>query len=320
VAVVIFGSVALDVIEIGGRVYRNVLGGSGTFAALAASLFTKPVYLVWGVGDDFPKEYLKVFEGRVDTTYLKRREGIKTFRWHTRYDEQDESRRETLYLTDELKMGYEVEFGGDAAEGDWLLLATSVPDLQKEALSLWRGGRVVCDTIETWIRKKRQALEDVIRHCWGVCVNEEEARLLVGGNGAEAALGLCERYGLSSAVVKLGRYGAVGWVDGEWAVAAGYPLKQVVDPTGAGDVLAGAVVGYMDGVGRADADALRVGLLFGVAAASFCCEVVGGVEFADVGVEDIKKRVSALATFAGCEHLSRIRRLNYGEEENVPRG
>jgi len=320
VAVVVFGSVALDVIEIGGRVYRDVLGGSGTFAALAASLFTKPVYLVWGVGEDFPKEYLRIFEGRVDTTYLKRREDIKTFRWHARYDEQDESRRQTVYLADELRMGYEVEYGGEAAEADWLLLATSVPDLQKKALSLWRGGKVVCDTIETWIRKKRQALEDVIRRCWGVCINEEEARLLVGGNGAGAAFGLCERYGLSSAVVKLGRYGAVGWVDGEWAVAAGYPLKRVVDPTGAGDVLAGAVVGYMDGVGRADADALRVGLLFGVAAASFCCEVVGGVEFADVGMEDIKKRVLASATFAACKHLDRLARLNYREGENVPRG
>ena len=318
-AVAVFGSVALDVIEIGGRVYRDVLGGSGTFAALAASLFTKPVYLVWGVGEDLPREYLEVFDGRVDTTHLKRCKGIRTFRWHARYDEQDESRRQTLYLADELKMGYKVEYGGEAAEADWLLLATSVPDLQRDALSLWRGGRVVCDTIETWIRKKRQTLEDVIRRCWGVCINEEEARLLVGVGGAASAFELCGRYGLSSAVVKLGRYGAVGWIDGEWAVAPGYPLRQPVDPTGAGDVLAGALVGYMDSVGRVDADSLRIGLLLGVAAASLCCEVVGAVEFAKISVEDIEKRLRRLAAFTACEHLSRLARLKYREDKNVAR-
>ena len=316
--VTVFGSVALDRIEIGDWVYEEVLGGSGVYAALAASLFVRPVHLVWGVGEDFPREYLELLADRIDVSCLRVDGAIETFRWHGRYSREDESERETVWLTDELSMGYEVWMNEEARGAEWLVLATSVPELQKEALSLWRGGRVVADTIDTWIKRKRSLVEEVFRGCWGVCVNEHEARLLTGLSWASAARRMRKGYGVSMAVVKAGRYGAAADVHGRWVVAPGFPLEKVVDPTGAGDVLLGALVGYLAGCGGCDGVAVREGLLCGVAAASFCCESVGAVEFASIKRQDVLRRVAEILSFIGAQQSDRLRRLNYREEKNGP--
>jgi sugar/nucleoside kinase (ribokinase family) len=57
-SVVIAGSVALDNVKTPQDEQKNLLGGSASYAALAASVFVKPVHLVGIIGHDFPPQHL----------------------------------------------------------------------------------------------------------------------------------------------------------------------------------------------------------------------------------------------------------------------
>ena len=92
--VVVVGSVALDTLELGGKVYPDVLGGSASFFSIAAAHFAR-VGLVAVVGDDFPAEHEAYLgERKIDLAGLVRTKG-KTFRWRGRYS-SDLASRETL--------------------------------------------------------------------------------------------------------------------------------------------------------------------------------------------------------------------------------
>jgi len=68
-------------------------------------------------------------------------------------------------------------------------------------------------------------------------------------------------------VVKLGEYGAACATHaGEYFVAPGYPLENVVDPTGAGDAFAGALAAALD-----RGEALRRALACAAAAGALAC-------------------------------------------------
>ncbi len=69
---VVVGSVALDSVEANGTVHDDVLGGSASFFATAASYFA-PVKLVAVVGEDLPEQHLSFLAARgVDLAGLER--------------------------------------------------------------------------------------------------------------------------------------------------------------------------------------------------------------------------------------------------------
>ena len=82
--VVIIGTVALDSIETPFGKIENTLGGSATYASLAASYFSKPGILSI-VGKDFPKHHISFLNKRgIDTKGIVI--GEKTFRWKGYYE------------------------------------------------------------------------------------------------------------------------------------------------------------------------------------------------------------------------------------------
>src|SRR5918996_5464714 len=86
-SLLVVGSVALDSVETPFGREQEVLGGSATYFATAASFFA-PVRLVGVVGEDFPDEHLRFLRARgVDLTGLVRKPG-RTFRWKGRYTHQ----------------------------------------------------------------------------------------------------------------------------------------------------------------------------------------------------------------------------------------
>src|SRR5687768_12215777 len=83
-SLVIVGSIALDHVKTPIEEHSQLLGGSASFASIAASYYT-PVQLVAIVGTDFPKHYMEEFQNRkIDLTGLQIAEG-KTFRWSGEY-------------------------------------------------------------------------------------------------------------------------------------------------------------------------------------------------------------------------------------------
>ena len=59
-SLLIVGSTALDSIKTPTRENPRLLGGSASYASVAASFFT-PVNLVGVVGEDFPPKYIQLY-------------------------------------------------------------------------------------------------------------------------------------------------------------------------------------------------------------------------------------------------------------------
>ena len=81
---VIIGTVALDSLETPFGKVKDVLGGSATYASIAASFFSKTGILSI-IGKDFPDKHIKFLNDKGINT-----EGIifgdKTFKWQGSYE------------------------------------------------------------------------------------------------------------------------------------------------------------------------------------------------------------------------------------------
>jgi hypothetical protein len=93
-SLLITGSIALDSVKTPIEEHHDLLGGSASYASIAASFFT-PVNLVGIVGTDFPKPYLDLYRKHgVNLDGLQVVDG-QTFRWSGEY-EWDLNKRKTL--------------------------------------------------------------------------------------------------------------------------------------------------------------------------------------------------------------------------------
>src|ERR1700737_1017857 len=93
-SVLIVGSIALDNSKTKLEEHEELMGGSASYASVAASLLTR-VNLVGIVGTDFPKEHIELLQSRgINIEGLQIADG-KTFRWSGEY-EWDMNQRKTL--------------------------------------------------------------------------------------------------------------------------------------------------------------------------------------------------------------------------------
>ena len=274
-SLLVAGWVAIDEIETPFERREGSLGGSATCAALAASLFTE-VRLLAAVGEDFSETMFRALERPgIDLAGLEVIEGGRTSRWGGRYH-YDMNSRDTLYTVlgvnerwePRLPPGWEASSGLFAAAGD--------PLLQQRLMAMVPGARVkMVDTIKFFIDGARGELMKAIRAADFVSINESEARELAGMPSIARAGRALLNVGSKAVIVKLGEYGAA-YISGEdYFVAPGYPLEEVVDPTGAGDAFAGGFMGYLDSVGVIDQQAIRRAIVYGSTVASFCVEGFG---------------------------------------------
>src|SRR5580700_6905234 len=91
-SVLIVGSTALDSITTPAAHHPRLLGGSASYAAIAASFFA-PVRMVGVVGEDFPKPYLRLYrKHHIDLEGLQIAPG-KTFHWAGEYQVNMNNRR-----------------------------------------------------------------------------------------------------------------------------------------------------------------------------------------------------------------------------------
>jgi len=120
-------------------------------------------------------------------------------------------------------------------------------------------------------------------------VNDEEAREISGIHNIRKAAADVRKRGPKSVIVKRGEHGALLFDDAGMFFAPGFPLEEVIDPTGAGDSFAGGLVGHiateLEKSDRLGPVGLRRAMLFGTATASYCVEAVGtkGVAAIDAG-------------------------------------
>src|SRR5215212_10289768 len=269
-SLLVTGSIGIDTVETPFGKHDEVIGGSAVYFAYAASFFT-PVRLVGVVGEDCPKQFFNVFEGReIDTGGLETRKGSKTFRWHGSYV-KDMNEAVTVEVDLNVLAERAPKIPESFLDSKYVFLANTHPVLQQQMLATLAGPRlVVADTMNLWIQTQRDELCKLLSQIHGLVLNDGESRLLTGKkNLIEAArdvLGMGPRF----VVIKKGEHGCMLCTQSDTFVLPAFPAEKVIDPTGAGDSFAGGMMGYLATQGGSISPAtIKRALAFGTVVASF---------------------------------------------------
>ncbi len=291
-SLVVVGSIALDSVFTPFGETADALGGSAVYFSVAGSLL-HPVRVVGVVGRDYPMAELERLTDRgIDWSGVECAEG-ESFRWKGKYS-YDLQSRETL----ETRLGVFADFRPKLPDGfraaDYLFLGNIDPELQLDVLAqVNRPKLVVCDTMNYWIQRKRDALLELLRRVDVLMVNDSEARELSGDwNIHRAGRWILER-GPGRVVIKQGEHGALLLEPGRTFYAPAYPLEEVFDPTGAGDAFAGGFMGYLARSGSVAQDNLRRAMVYGAAMGSYAVASFGIRGFEGVTLGDVERRVRA---------------------------
>jgi sugar/nucleoside kinase (ribokinase family) len=289
-SILVVGSVALDSVETAkGRVER-ALGGSSVYLSLSAVNFA-PVSVVGVVGEDFPGEHRRLLEKRgVDISGLKTLPG-KTFHWQGSYTRDF---RSAITKKTELNVfeKFRPELSDAECRADILFLANIDPELQLNVLSQMRRPRLVaCDTMNFWIERKRPQLLKLLKKVDFIFVNEDEARQLTGEHSLILAGQNMLRLGPRAVLIKKGDYGASLFACGKMAGLCAYPVRDVVDTTGAGDTFGGGFMGYIANSRRPhDFEELKKAMAWGTVMSSFKVEAFSVKRLASLKRPEIMRR------------------------------
>ena len=295
-SMLIVGTVATDDIVTPFAAVEGVLGGSAVYAATAGSLYV-PVQIVGVIGVDFPDEYMAFLKQRqFDLAGLEVQEG-KTFHWAGKYH-FDMNTRDTLATHLNVLATFNPTLPAAYRETPYVFLANVDPLIQLHALDQMDDPALtILDTMNYWIETQRDDLTAVIRRSDLVMINDEELRQYTGEHSLLRAAREMLALGPRALIVKKGEHGAALVTKDGYYYAPGYPLEDVVDPTGAGDSFAGGFLGYIASQGQVSERQLHRALIHGSVVASFTVEDFSVNRLKDVTPADIKRRYREFASF-----------------------
>ncbi|MBJ7393041.1 MAG: hypothetical protein JHC85_15850, partial [Chthoniobacterales bacterium] len=176
-SVLIVGSIALDDVKTPVEERFDLLGGSASYASVAAGYFS-PVNLVAIVGDDFPADHWNFLQERgINLEGVQRAPG-KTFRWSGEYM-WDMNTRETRSVALNVFETFAPKLPDHFKSSDFVLLANIAPDLQLQVLDQMDKPKfVIADTMDLWINIAQPALLDLLKRVDMLILNDSEAREL----------------------------------------------------------------------------------------------------------------------------------------------
>ena len=286
---VVFGSVAIDTIRTPKKTLSNVLGGAATFAAIAASNFID-TGLIAVVGEDFKREYHKILAKHLNLDGFVLQDG-KTFHYDGKYDKT---------LTNRMTLKTDLNVLGDFKptvpdtykDAKFVYLANNDPDQNIKIIKEFNDVKFsMCDTIDFWISTKRRSVIKMIKLVDAVVINDEEAKLLTKENNLIKCAKKLQEWGAKYVIIKKGEHGSLMFYDDVIFPTAGFSLKDVLDPTGAGDSFAGAMIGYLASKGRTRLADIKRGVVYGNVMGSFAVERYGIDGLLNTKPRDIQKRI-----------------------------
>jgi sugar/nucleoside kinase (ribokinase family) len=229
----------------------QVLGGSVNYFSLAASLFT-PLKIVAVVGEDFPTDHLDFLSKKnIDISGVQVVKG-KTFHWVGEYN-TNMNEATTLATALNVFEHFDPKLPTTHVDCPVVFLANIDPVLQQNVLDQMKTQQFVAmDSMNFWITGKPEELKKTLKSVDLLCINEKEAFLLSEENSLEKAAKKIQSLGPSTVIIKRGEYGSAVFTPNGIFLAPAFLVDEVIDPTGAGDSFAGAVVGYLaqNGVNR----------------------------------------------------------------------
>ena len=245
------------------------LGGSAVYFALAAARFAR-VHVNGIVGADSAAAFTDVLRAAaiVDDGVVVSDQ--PTFRWHARHDFERWIAVDTI--SDEgCDPGWRPQLPAAAARAEVLFLASMRPALQLEVLAQSGARLVGADSMTDYTGPERAAVHDVVRACDVLFLNRTELASLTGApvtTWRQEAIAMCGVGRLRAVVVKGGPDGAACVTADGVISRPAVRVSTVVDPTGAGDALAGGFLGACAAAQRDDVDFFTTALDHGLRCAA----------------------------------------------------
>lgn len=289
----VFGSVALDTTRTPFQTKERILGGAATYASLSGSFFV-PISLIGIVGYDFPQNYQILLENKMNIKGLMKHPEKKTFFYDSSFD-YDLSHRVTNKTELNVIENYEPLVPLDYVDSKFVYLANNDPDQNIKILKNFNHpDLVVCDTIEYWIREKKNSVISMMEKTTGVIINDQEARLLCNLSNLIKCGKLILSWGPSFVIIKKGEHGVLLFYNDDVFPIPGFPIENVVDPTGAGDSFAGGFIGYLISKHQKNffdnLDLVKESIMFGSIMGTFAIEDFGINKLVNIDVNDILYR------------------------------
>ncbi|MCL6274134.1 PfkB family carbohydrate kinase [Muricauda sp. 2012CJ35-5] len=289
----IVGSVAFDDIETPFGKSDKILGGAGTFIGLAASQFNLESAVVSVVGDDFPQEYLDLFtERNIDISGIEVVQGGKTFYWKGKYH-NDLNSRDTLVTELNTMADFNPIVPNNFKDADVVMLGNLHPNIQLGVIDQMeqRPKLIIADTMNYWMNHTLDELMEMISKIDVITINDEEARQLTNEYSLVKAAAKIHEMGPKYVVIKKGEHGALLFHNEHVFFAPALPLKEVFDPTGAGDTFAGGFAGHLTEAQNISFESLKNAIIHGSNLASFCVERFGTERMLNLKKEEVRARL-----------------------------
>jgi len=285
----VFGSTALDTIRTPNKILKDVLGGAATFASISASYFTKPG-LIAVIGNDFPKKYHNILSKYLDLKGLTQLDG-KTFRYDGKYD-KTLSTRKTLKTELNVLADFKPTVPDSYRKSKFVYLANNDPDQNSSIIKEFDNVKFsMCDTIEFWIQTKRNSVIKMIKSVDAVVINDEEAKLLTKEHNLIKSAKKMMEWGSQYVIIKKGEHGSLFFFEDIIFPSVGFSLENVVDPTGAGDSFAGAMIGYLSKMNNTNLSTIKKSIVYGNVLGSFAVERYGLDGLLKIKKSDITERI-----------------------------
>lgn len=209
---------------------QKIRGGAAYFVAKGASTVSNQIGIVTRVGKDFDLNSIK--RSGIDARGIKVIPTGKSFNWHSKYDKDNER----VMSRGQLNVGSGLspkDIPKDYVNAKHIHIATMPPELQIKIIEYLRKrgckARISIDTVEQIIRRSPKKVREAISKANIVFLNEREFELLKQHLP----------FGSQMVVRKLGSRGAELHHRGKKVRSRAPKIKVVIDPTGAGDILAG---------------------------------------------------------------------------------
>ncbi len=287
------GTMAFDAIETPFGKVNQIVGGSGTYVAYAASNFISDIKQISIVGFDFPEEEMAELRKRgVDLEGVEIVPDKKSFFWSGKYH-LDMNNRDTLVTDLNVLADFNPVVPDSYQGAEFLMLGNLAPNIQLSIINQLkvRPKLIVMDTMNFWMDIAMSDLEAVLKKVDVLMINDAEARQLSGQFSLVKAAKTILEMGPKFLVIKKGEHGALLFHGDHVFFAPALPLEEVFDPTGAGDTFAGGFIGYLAKTKDISFENMKTAIIVGSALASFCVEKFGPNRMKEITKADIDQRL-----------------------------
>ncbi len=291
------GTIALDNIKTAAGERKDMLGGSVSHFAMSARLFTK-VHLAGVIGKDFPAHHISFFKKKgIDVNSVIESEG-NSFRWTGEYKKGDFNTAITIATELGALSNYVPQIHVSQRDIPNVFLANIDPDIQSHFLTLLKKPKFIgLDSMNLWIDIKRPSLINLMKKVHLFVANDGEAKALTGETNLIKAAKTLRKMGPSFIVIKKGEHGVLFYSDKFMFSFPAFPVEEVVDPTGAGDTFAGAIMGYLAKVDRINEKSLKQALLYATTLSSYNVESFGTEKTSKLTLAQVHQRMRKYIKF-----------------------